>query len=241
MTAVSPATELSARALEAFLEARTSPRLILLRHGRTEWNVDRRLQGQKDSPLDSLGLDQARTFGELLANIPLAQLLCSDLGRCTRTARAIAERNATVPEVVATPLLREMALGLLEGELKQVQSSREARDCYRELCRDEINFRVPGGGESLRDVYARVSTFFEGAEDALAARGNHLIVGHRNVNKMVIKHWLGLSFEDGFRVEHENQRIYIFFPATKELWSCTVDDTGLSFHPGYVTSDDVYA
>jgi len=138
-------------------------------------------------------------------------------------------------------LLREMALGLLEGELKQVQSSQETTDCYRELCLDEINFRVPDGGENLRDVYARVEMFFEETADALAVAGNHLIVGHRNVNKMIIKHWLGLSFEDGFRVEHENQRIYVFFPTTKELWSSLVDDRGLSFQAGYVTSDDVYA
>ena len=134
-----------------------------------------------------------------------------------------------------------MALGLLEGELKNIQSSEEAFECYRALCLDEVNYRVPRGGESLRDTYVRVETFFDRARAALAANGNHVIVGHRNVNKMIIKHWLGLSFEDGFLVEHENHRIYFFFPATKKLWSCLVGDTGLSFHQGYATGGEVYA
>ena len=110
-----PDTESGARAIKEFLEAKTTPCLILLRHGRTEWNAHGRLQGQRDSPLDSLGIGQARALGTLLGQIPLSQVLCSDLGRCTRTARAVAERNVLIPEIVATPLLREMALGLLEG------------------------------------------------------------------------------------------------------------------------------
>ena len=191
--------------------------------------------------MDSVGIGQTRLLGRLLAGVPLSGILSSDLARCTRTARVVAECNAVGPEVVVTPLLREMALGLLEGELKHTQSSEEATQCYRELCVDEINYRVPRGGESLRDVYARVEAFFDRSRAALSADGNHLIVGHRNVNKMIIKHWLGLSFEDGFRVEHENCRIYFFFPGKAELWSCRVDDGVLSFQQGYARSDEVYA
>ncbi len=50
-------------------------------------------------------------------------------------------------------------------------------------------------------------------------------MGHRNVNKMILKSLLGLSFEEGFRVEQEHQRLYLYFDASKELWSCWVEGT----------------
>ena len=63
-------------------------------------------------------------------------------------------------------------------------------------------------------------------------------MGHRNVNKMIGKAWLGLSFEDGFRVEQEHQRLYLYFAASAELWSCWIEDTLVSLTRGYVTSTD---
>ena len=67
-------------------------------------------------------------------------------------------------------------------------------------------------------------------------------MGHRNVNKMILKHLLGLSFEEGFRVEQEHQRLYLYFDGSKELWSCWVEPESASLTPGYATTmDDSYA
>ena len=90
---------------------------------------------------------------------------------------------------------------------------------YQELCLDEINYRVPGGGESLKDVHRRVAEFFSSISDTLDVEATHVIVAHRNVNKMALKYLLGLSYERGFRVEQENQRLYLFFPGSNRLWS----------------------
>ena len=53
---------------------------------------------------------------------------------------------------------------------------------------------------------------------------------------MILKSLLGLSFEEGWRVEHEHQRLYFYFSASKELWSCRVEGTSLRFKQGYATT-----
>ena len=50
---------------------------------------------------------------------------------------------------------------------------------------------------------------------------------------MILKHLLGLSFEDGYRVEHQHQRLYLYFAASKELWSYCVEDAAARFTRGY--------
>ena len=63
-------------------------------------------------------------------------------------------------------------------------------------------------------------------------------MGHRNVNKMILKHILGLSFEEGFRVEQEHQRLYLYFDALKGLGSCWVEGTAARLTRGYITTTD---
>ena len=59
---------------------------------------------------------------------------------------------------------------------------------------------------------------------------------------MILEHLLGLSFEEGFRVEQEHQRLYLYFASPAELWSCWVEPESASLTPGYATTmDDSYA
>ena len=226
--------------IRALVQAEGRPCIVLVRHGRTTWNVEGRLQGQRDTDLDECGRQQARSIARVLRRIPIARIHSSDLTRCVDTAREIAARNVGHPGLLTTPLLREMALGVLEGELKDTQTTETAFHHYRELCRDEINFRVPGGGESLKDVHRRVAAFFADTSDRLDSEAIHVIVAHRNVNKMALKHLLGLSYEEGFRLEQENQRIYLFFPGSTRLWSCWVEQESCHLQPGPAFSTEVY-
>jgi broad specificity phosphatase PhoE len=134
-------------------------------------------------------------------------------------------------------LLKETALGVLEGELKSQQSTPELTRQYQEFSRDEVRYRV-AGGENLHDVYARVERFFVDRNDLLKGAGTHLIVGHRNVNKMIVKHLLGLSFEEGFQVEHEHEQLYLYFGDSGELWSYRVEGSRTSLTEGYLTALD---
>jgi broad specificity phosphatase PhoE len=209
--------------------------LILARHGETEWNASRRLQGQQDTLLNTRGQHQALSAARFLKNIPLIQIHCSTLLRCQATARSIAQENIGGPDLLCSDFLKETALGILEGELIEEQSTAELTRHYQKFSRDEIRYRVPGG-ENLHDVFARVQRFFAGQTHLLSGQGVHLIVGHRNVNKMILKALVGLTFEEGFQAEHEHQRLYFYFAAQKKLWSCCVGDSPLHFTPGCASS-----
>jgi broad specificity phosphatase PhoE len=227
--------------LAEFIRERGPHCMIVARHGETEWNAERRLQGQQDIPLNSRGRSQALAMARLLRSIPLIQVHSSTLRRCQQTARPIAEANIGRPNAVSSDLLKETSLGVLEGELTGRQSTAELTRHYQEFSRDEIHYRVPGG-ENLHDVAARVQRFFVDQDELLKGPGIHLIVGHRNVNKMILKTLLGLSFEEGFRVEQEHQRLYLYFDASKELWSCWVEGTAARLTRGYATTiDNSYA
>ncbi len=119
--------------------------------------------------------------------------------------------------------------------MKSQQSTAELTRHYQDFSKDEIRYRVPNG-ENLHDVAARVQRFFIDRSELLKGPGIHLIVGHRNVNKMIVKYLIGLSFEEGFRVEHEHQRLYLYLDASKELWSYWVG--AARFTRGYATTFD---
>ena len=228
-------------ALADFIRDRGPHCLIVARHSETEWNAEGRLQGQQDIPLNSRGRSQALAHAQFLRSVPLIQVHSSTLRRCQQTARPIAEANIGRPNVLFSDLLKETALGVLEGELKGQQSTAELTRNYRDFSRDEIRYRVPNG-ENLYDVAARVQRFFADQDGLVNGPGIHLIVGHRNVNKMILKHLLGLSFDEGFRIEQEHQRLYLYFNSSSELWSCWMEGTTARLTRGYTTrTDNSYA
>ncbi len=88
-------------------------RIILWRHGRTQWNLEGRVQGQTDIALDEVGRQQARDAAARLASLNPYRIVSSDLSRAFDTATALGERTG-VP-VETDPLLRELAFGVREG------------------------------------------------------------------------------------------------------------------------------
>ena len=211
--------------LAEFINDRGPHCLIVARHGETDWNAERRLQGQQDTSLNSRGRCQA---------LPLLQVHSSILRRCQETARPIAEANIGQPNVISSDLLKEIALGVLEGELKDQQSTAALTRHYQNFSRDEIHYRLPDG-ETLHDAAVRVQRFF-GQNEHLTGPGIQLIVGHRNVNKMIVKYLLELSFEEGFSIEQEHQRLYLYFRASNELWSCWMGAATACLTLGYTTT-----
>ena len=87
--------------------------ILLARHGETDWNRDRRVQGHSDTPLNDSGRAQARALADELAAESLDAVYASDLARASDTARIVAERHAV--EVVLLPTLRERHFGSWEG------------------------------------------------------------------------------------------------------------------------------
>lgn len=221
--------------LAAFIRERGPHCLIIARHGETEWNARGRLQGQQDVPLNDRGHSQVLEVARFLRKVPLTRVHASTLLRCQQTAIPIAEANDAQPDLVSSDLLKETSLGILEGEMKDHQSTDALTRHYQSFSKDEIRYRIPGG-ENLHDVYTRVQRFFTSHESLLHDQAIYMIIGHRNLNKMILKHLLGLSFKDGFRIEQEHQRIYLYFNGSKELWSCWREGDSGSLTQGYVTT-----
>src|SRR5215472_7188929 len=88
-------------------------RLVLWRHGQTQWNVDGRFQGQSDIPLDPVGEQQAERAARLLAALQPAAIFSSDLARATATAAPLARLTGLA--VISDKDLRERYGGLWEG------------------------------------------------------------------------------------------------------------------------------
>lgn len=87
--------------------------LLLARHGETDWNLDRRVQGHTDVPLNETGISQARALAVGLAAEPLVAVFSSDLVRASDTAAAVAALHGL--PVTVDPNLREKNFGSWEG------------------------------------------------------------------------------------------------------------------------------
>ena len=87
--------------------------ILLVRHGETEWNKERRYQGQVDIPLSIIGKQQAALVAESLEGRKIDVIYASDLKRAWQTASAITQKNGL--DISSEPRLREMGFGVLEG------------------------------------------------------------------------------------------------------------------------------
>jgi broad specificity phosphatase PhoE len=150
-------------------------RVILARHGETDWNRDGIWQGHGDPSLNALGRQQASALAERLEEVEIDALYSSDLRRATETAEIVAEAKGLV--VVSDPELREMDVGSWTG-----------------LTGAEIDERFPGmtyhDGESREAFDTRVVT----ALGRLAASHNGevvIVVTHGGVVRALQRHVLG--------------------------------------------------
>ncbi|MBT0960485.1 histidine phosphatase family protein [Denitromonas iodatirespirans] len=158
-----------------------SLRICLVRHGETDWNAQRRLQGHTDIPLNHTGRAQAEATAALLAPLHFDAAYTSDLSRAADTALAIGRRRG----LDATPLaaLRERHYGAFQGlTYDEARARHPAAYAHFEARTPDV--ALPDGGESLRAFAARIT----GALDTLVCRhaGQQiLVVAHGGVLDIV--------------------------------------------------------
>jgi 2,3-bisphosphoglycerate-dependent phosphoglycerate mutase len=126
-------------------------RIIAIRHGETAWNVDARVQGQLDIPLNDTGRWQAHRLALAVSDEDIAAVYASDLLRAFETAQAVASGSGR--PIVTEVGLRERGFGVFEGHTFKEVETRWPEQSERWRKRDP-EF-APEGGESLRDFYAR--------------------------------------------------------------------------------------
>jgi len=172
----------------------TSTRIVLIRHGETAWNAERRLQGHLDIDLNEEGRRQARAMAAALAGEHFDVLVSSDLARAAETAKALG--NATGQPLYIDGRLRERCYGGFEGLLYADIAARFPAEFAAWQGRD-VDAQLPPGqnrGESFREFYDRVTgaVLGWGADNP----GKSLaIVAHGGVLECIYRSALNLSLE----------------------------------------------
>ena len=179
-------------ALDAIIPPLTT--VLLVRHGETAWNAERRLQGHLDIALNGEGARQAAAVARALSLEKIDAVISSDLQRASETAQAIAVSHQL--PVQLDPLLRERCYGGFEGLLYAEIAQRFPHEFAQWQAR-EVDAVLPAGanlGESFRAFYERST----GAMFARAARypGQTIVlVAHGGVLECAYRCALGLSLE----------------------------------------------
>lgn len=156
------------------------PKLILVRHGQTDYNLQRRYQGTVDIPLNATGLAQAEALRPRMAKIRLDAAYCSDLTRTRQTAATILKGHPSELVAKPTPLIREIAGGLFEGLTYEQMSAQFPEDLPKWEA-DRYHYRAPQG-ENLQDVEIRIREFLDIVQKEQPGEDrNVLIVAHGGV------------------------------------------------------------
>ena len=176
--------------------------VFLARHGETEWNRQRRRQGQLDSPLTSGGLAQARRLGIVVADLPVDGVFSSPLGRAATTAGLVATElgiAVTIVEDLAEIHHGEMA-GLTTSEIDRRFPGEMRRRAY-----SKYEWRFPDG-ESYADADLRARA----ALSHIASHGARrpLVVSHEMIGRMLLRNLLQLDTADALTWNHPHDVIY---------------------------------
>ena len=204
-------------------------RLVLLRHGRTAWNAERRFQGQADPPLDDVGRVQAYEVASLIAALAPDLLVSSDAARAMQTAVRVA--TATGLELHAEPRLRERSLGHWEGLTRDEVAVKYPDEFADWIAGRDVSRR---GGETREQVAERALA----ALNALPAVETAVLVTHSATAMALCTALLGLD-----------QQRHVLGPLANCHWTELVSDTSAPWRlrghnlgvPGVVVPLPIYA
>lgn len=164
-------------------------RLVLLRHGRTEWNDTRRAQGHADIPLDAEGQAQSKAVAPTLAAMAPVAVWSSDLSRAAQTAAYVAAETGLEP--VLDPRLREFDIGPNRTGLTSEQyAAAHPQEHAALLAGDDA--AIPGR-ETDADVLARFLPALTAYADSLGEGETGVLVSHGAALRVVVPAFLGLA------------------------------------------------
>ena len=167
-------------------------RILAIRHGETAWNVDTRLQGHLDIPLNEVGLRQASHLAQALAQRDTVDAIyASDLSRAHATASAIAQAMGQTVAVHAG--LRERHFGVFQGRtFAQIEA--ELPEHALQWRKRVPEWIPPGGGESLVMLHERslktvdeLAVQHKGQQIVLVAHGGVLDVLYRAATRLTLQ------------------------------------------------------
>ena len=164
----------------------------LIRHGETNWNKERRAQGQSESQLTPLGIQQAKELGQRIAQLKFDKIYCSSSLRTRQTAEHVFPRSTTEIEYLDT--LREIFLGPWEGHLYEDLAQREP-ESHRHFWEQPHLFQLKGA-ESFFDLQQRaIDAVTEIEAKHQTNTGKIAIVSHGALIKSYLCHVESRSME----------------------------------------------
>ncbi len=198
----------------------TITRVILVRHGETQWNRESRIQGHSDSTLTAEGRAQAAAIAARLARERIDAIVSSDLRRAMDTAGRIALLCGR--PVAGDPRLRERCFGMAEG-LTYDEAGVRYPDAFSRQRETDVDFAIPGG-ESRRAFHERVGRAFE--ELATEHAGKRVVVvSHGGVLATLYRRIHGIALSMPHKVPITNAA-YNELAFVDGAWSVVVwDDT----------------
>ena len=164
----------------------TAQRLVLLRHGRTAWNAERRFQGHLDPPLDEVGRAQAYEVAALVAALRPELVVTSDAQRASATAQVVAD--ACGLPLMIDARFRERSLGHWEGLTRDEVAERYPDEFADWVAGRDVSRR---GGETRDEVALRARAAF----DELTFADTAVIVTHSATAMALTVDLLGMSQE----------------------------------------------
>lgn len=176
-------------------------RLVLVRHGQTNANLNRMLQGQSDGELNATGLQQVEELGRHLKGFHVDQVIASTMRRAQDTAAAIARHHQL--KVITTPLIVEWNCGMLDGVPAEVfRKKLHEADVPLSLFR-------PEGGETLVEVQHRAAAFLS---DVIANYQDQtvLVCSHGDFMRALVSLLLQMSIEETSGIYFDNASYSIF-------------------------------
>jgi len=174
--------------------------LILVRHGQSEYNAQGLWCGFTDSPLTEQGLAEAREAGEAIKDQKLDVVFISDLIRSKQTWEEMAKVLGSQLVPVVAPEIKERDYGELAGQNKWDLKEKYGLEQWMKWRRswDEV---VPGG-ESLKDVFARVIPYYQQTIEPLLKQGQTVLLSaHGNSLRALVKHLDNISDQDVEKLE----------------------------------------
>jgi broad specificity phosphatase PhoE len=197
--------------------------ILLLRHGETEWNLERRYQGRFDSPLTQRGIAQARAIGQLLATLPeaaFAPIVTSPQGRARRTAELILEQLNTRAELRLDDRLRELSLGAWDG-LTYGEVASRSPGIFEGDGRYEWYFRSPDG-ESYDSFAGRIADWLNEPDHPPST----IVVAHGLVTRILRGLYAGLPRAVAFTLPVRQDQIFRLSAGMIEALAVPGDQVG---------------
>jgi 2,3-bisphosphoglycerate-dependent phosphoglycerate mutase len=170
-------------------------RLILLRHGESQWNLENRFTGWVDVPLSPRGIQEAKDAGEKLLSFRFDRAFTSVLARANETLRLVLDTiGQTGIPIEKDKALNERMYGELQG-LNKDETVKKYGDAQVKIWRRSYDVRPPGG-ESLKDTEERVLPYYEQTIKPFLLKGETILVAaHGNSLRALVMELEQLSRE----------------------------------------------